>query len=353
MVSSTDVLTQLIQDAVLKLCTQNIVFNTSLEIDGIICVSPGEKEREIVVKMHRTIMKPAESQGIQQSWSPQVDIEASSDYCSNQSSRKLPYKPSHDPAQRNREFTNRENRLVAIVSTAQTPNQYLYNSQTPVNSPLPTATQVTPGGRIEAIGGLTIKEESSLSPGAIKRSLSDYITQDTPTCKPIHKHARLDTNTTGIDNQHIGPHDESAILDTVNIKQEEPITIELDEGEKEGGYDEESTEGASWMQGDSSIDDMPDQNQDLDHFRDTWSHSNATPSWSLANIPDNNPRPYHCTKCSKQFKRPAHLENHMRVHTGEKPFQCGLCLKRFTVECNMKTHLKKVHKNSVTHETST
>ncbi|CAH1777111.1 unnamed protein product [Owenia fusiformis] len=262
MVSSTDVLTQLIQDAVLKLCTQNIVFNTSLEIDGIICVSPGEKEREIVVKMHRTIMKPAESQGIQQSWSPQVDIEASSDYCSNQSSRKLPYKPSHDPAQRNREFTNRENRLVAIVSTAQTPNQYLYNSQTPVNSPLPTATQVTPGGRIEAIGGLTIKEESSLSPGAIKRSLSDYITQDTPTCKPIHKHARLDTNTTGIDNQHIGPHDESAILDTVNIKQEEPITIELDEGEKEGGYDEESTEGASWMQGDSSIDDMPDQNQD-------------------------------------------------------------------------------------------
>ncbi|CAH1776763.1 unnamed protein product [Owenia fusiformis] len=54
------VLTQLIQDAVLKLCTQNVEFDESLEIDGIICITHSQIAPEIVVKMHRTIMKPEE-----------------------------------------------------------------------------------------------------------------------------------------------------------------------------------------------------------------------------------------------------------------------------------------------------
>ncbi|CAH1776353.1 unnamed protein product, partial [Owenia fusiformis] len=52
------VLTQMIQDSVLKLCTQHMIFDHSLEIDGIICISPGDESKELVVKMHRTIMKP-------------------------------------------------------------------------------------------------------------------------------------------------------------------------------------------------------------------------------------------------------------------------------------------------------
>ena len=46
-----------IQDAILKLCTQNVMFSKSLEIDGIVCISP-EGDRDIIVKMHRTIVKP-------------------------------------------------------------------------------------------------------------------------------------------------------------------------------------------------------------------------------------------------------------------------------------------------------
>ncbi|CAH1774829.1 unnamed protein product [Owenia fusiformis] len=47
-----------VQDVILKLCTQKLHFGASLEIDGIICISPGDSLPEIVIKIHRTVVKP-------------------------------------------------------------------------------------------------------------------------------------------------------------------------------------------------------------------------------------------------------------------------------------------------------
>ncbi|CAH1777116.1 unnamed protein product [Owenia fusiformis] len=116
--NSKTLLTQLVQDAVLKLCTQHITFDTQLEIDGIICVSPGEMVPEIVIKMHRTIMKPEEP--VQAQWaditgsdvytgSPQA-THTQSQRSRNRSSqiRGSPQQPSprHDPPHSKRRLDN-------------------------------------------------------------------------------------------------------------------------------------------------------------------------------------------------------------------------------------------------------
>ncbi|KAL7394807.1 hypothetical protein ABVT39_004596 [Epinephelus coioides] len=52
-----------------------------------------------------------------------------------------------------------------------------------------------------------------------------------------------------------------------------------------------------------------------------------------------------CVHCNKTFDKPWALQQHIRVHTGERPYPCGICPKKFSVKQSRKKHILTVHKN--------
>ena len=51
-------------------------------------------------------------------------------------------------------------------------------------------------------------------------------------------------------------------------------------------------------------------------------------------------RNFKCEVCLKTFSRSWLLQNHSRLHTGEKPFGCNQCGKKFSDRSNLRAHVK-------------
>jgi len=51
-----------------------------------------------------------------------------------------------------------------------------------------------------------------------------------------------------------------------------------------------------------------------------------------------------CPICGKQFATKHNLNQHMRVHSGERPFVCPVCGKGFKQKAHMQKHLS-AHRN--------
>uniref|UniRef100_A0A8C6TSY4 C2H2-type domain-containing protein n=1 Tax=Neogobius melanostomus TaxID=47308 RepID=A0A8C6TSY4_9GOBI len=53
-------------------------------------------------------------------------------------------------------------------------------------------------------------------------------------------------------------------------------------------------------------------------------------------------RPYSCSICEKTFRKKSGLQTHMVIHTGEegKLYSCSVCEKRFTQSCNLQRHMR-------------
>lgn len=80
--------------------------------------------------------------------------------------------------------------------------------------------------------------------------------------------------------------------------------------------------------------------------------STATNRAPGADSSEEEPKPFPCPECDKQFKRLEHLKRHIRsVHSNIRPFHCKYCDKKFSRSDNLAQHLKthfKVNNNGTT-----
>lgn len=61
-------------------------------------------------------------------------------------------------------------------------------------------------------------------------------------------------------------------------------------------------------------------------------------------------RGYQCEICGRSFSEKRNVDDHRRIHTGERPFVCETCGKSFAQRSSMKIHWKQMHESIKSHK---
>ncbi|CAH1777015.1 unnamed protein product [Owenia fusiformis] len=326
---------KMIQDAVLKICSQHVQFENSLEIDGIICLSPGSAIPDIVVKMHRTVLQ----------------------------SKTVHRQISAEPSQ-------------PMGATPPNPAEYNYTDYTPhprlqqiQMSSTPSCSLKAESNFMENSGGddmfpdgLDTAEEShkQSSSTATKRKCDTKIKQETiPTkqvkSEPIEEES--DTITIEDNSNDDTFHNTRDNSDTFerNVDQSKFREETNSSTFNQSKYVSESNPAAyqQSMGGSADTNTYASQGEMLSPEFQIWSPDISSPlqqrKKSLKNTEtleivyseDNMEKMFRCPTCLKSFKDRSNCKQHLLIHTGVKPYTCDVCGKAFNKSQNLKTHQKR------------
>jgi uncharacterized Zn-finger protein len=52
---------------------------------------------------------------------------------------------------------------------------------------------------------------------------------------------------------------------------------------------------------------------------------------------------FNCKHCPRVFHKRCNINDHIRIHTGERPFVCEVCHRGFTQASNLNKHMITIH----------
>ncbi|CAH1778445.1 unnamed protein product [Owenia fusiformis] len=311
--STNFVLSKMIQDSVLKMCAENMEFSQSLEIDGIICVSNGSIQNDVVIKMHRTVVKPAQPPASIASWEG--------------------------------------DQYEMIDSTLERNSVEIYHDTPQTDHDTPqTSSQSNPVMPESICKGVTVKTPRGAAIGhqplgihgnSLSSQVPMYISSDVSK-KHKKKPHPLDQ-----------PPANGNLYKCVKQEIKEEKEDVLDDGYGGVGAEEEN----NWMREEDLLGTIQGLSKKINEDSALMNWSNNQPmtttvkhksqrkrysnSLSGSPFPD---KPFKCELCLKTFAIRYDLKKHSRIHTGEKPYTCKSCSKTFTQSSSLYLHMRNVHK---------
>ena len=349
----------LIQQSLLKLCLENVSYGSRLDVDGIICVSTGDDDKQIVVKVHETLTSSTllqstssqpKSSSYQYTYPPQSSYqsEVSSSVAAGQSNN---YHSSSDILSPPGGKTFQEYVQERSTSTTLRPPSQSLLQSTPKHRYAPPAHQ---GGRQQQAYSHSSQLSYGQAPATFStRSVTEqenaltevsYVTQK-------RKNSRKPDNVKRIrPSMHVENDDETVEVSSDDDMFEKPVppeshTLPLYSNSSNSGtvtsgsfqkspidmvLDEQSETAESTALEDSTnaqstaLKTMPGRAPVCRQCRTTFGSVNELRSHNYSMH-----LRYTCDYCFRTFSHKNNLTRHRKMHLGQKPFSCPVCKMTF------------------------
>ncbi|CAH1776312.1 unnamed protein product [Owenia fusiformis] len=319
-------------DAVMKLCTRNILFSRSLEVDGIICISEGDDKPEVVVKMHRTIVKPPDTPDA----FCQIQEATATQYSHNDVTAPLTTQ-GNEFAFQNKETENlvsNRKRKQKCEGLHKVKNEHMnypscaYNKRKNDNIELTSPEKCL---RIKTENPVVETDESIDGGTDVTSSNSNWTPSNA-------SHDQLGYGTTNHSASNINIH-KPVNYPTCVYNKIKNDNVELTSQEKCQSIKTEHPVGET----DSIGGETDVMNSSSDWTPSNVSHDQVrygTTNHSTANINITPDKDLVCNICYKTFANAGNLRRHIRSAHLNQSFQCLKCNKSFNYSSNLKRHSK-------------